>query len=102
MAASELTLLIPASAILAVLFAAWLWRRVSEVKLRVLNRSGDSYLLGEEEQRGEDDVVTAAADIQDAISQGANSFLITEYRYLSVFMVRRLTNAPRWPLKYCN
>ena len=32
-------------------------------------------------------VVQKAADIQDAISEGANSFLFTEYKYLGVFMV---------------
>lgn len=32
-------------------------------------------------------VVQKAADIQDAISEGANSFLWTEYKYLGVFMV---------------
>jgi Na+/H+-translocating membrane pyrophosphatase len=33
-------------------------------------------------------VVQKAADIQEAISEGANSFLFTEYKYLGVFMVR--------------
>lgn len=32
-------------------------------------------------------VVQKAADIQEAISEGANSFLFTEYRYMGVFMV---------------
>jgi hypothetical protein len=32
-------------------------------------------------------VIQKAADIQDAISEGANSFLFTEYKYLGVFMV---------------
>jgi inorganic pyrophosphatase len=72
--------------------------------------NGREYLL-EEEQRGDDEVrpqpasswsgsswgiltdclflqvVQKAADIQDAISEGANSFLFTEYKYLGVFMV---------------
>jgi hypothetical protein len=30
-----------------------------------------------------------AADLQAAISEGANSFLYTEYKYVSVFMVSR-------------
>lgn len=34
-------------------------------------------------------VVQKAADIQDAIAEGANSFLFTEYKYLGVFMVSR-------------
>jgi hypothetical protein len=74
--------------------------------------NGREYLL-EEEQRGDDEVrlqpasswsessgwdtydcmflqvVQKAADIQDAISEGANSFLFTEYKYLGVFMVSR-------------
>lgn len=29
-----------------------------------------------------------AADLQAAISEGANSFLFTEYKYVSIFMVR--------------
>lgn len=33
-------------------------------------------------------VIQKAADIQNAISEGASSFLATEYKYLSVFMVR--------------
>jgi hypothetical protein len=75
--------------------------------------NGREYLL-EEEQRGDDEVrrhaagaslaaalpyvlistvfmlpqiVQKAADIQEAISEGANSFLFTEYKYMGVFMV---------------
>lgn len=32
-------------------------------------------------------IVQKAADLQDAISEGATSFLITEYKYMGVFMV---------------
>lgn len=32
-------------------------------------------------------IVQKVADLQDAISEGANSFLITEYKYMGVFMV---------------
>jgi hypothetical protein len=42
-------------------------------------------------------VVQKAADIQDAISEGANSFLFTEYKYMGIFMVgadRRISIAP--------
>lgn len=35
-------------------------------------------------------IITQVADIQDAISVGANSFLITEYKYMSLFMVRNV------------
>ena len=34
-------------------------------------------------------VVAKAAEISEAISEGANSFLYTEYKYMGVFMVRR-------------
>lgn len=85
------TILIPASAVLAIAFGLWLWKRVSAISLvpgqNVFRSSnGREYLL-EEEQRGDDEVVQKAADIQDAISEGANSFLFTEYKYLGVFMV---------------
>ena len=33
-------------------------------------------------------VVQKVADLQEAISEGATSFLITEYKYMGVFMVR--------------
>lgn len=33
-----------------------------------------------------------AADIQEAISEGAVSFLMTEYKYMAVFMVRSRTS----------
>ena len=32
-------------------------------------------------------VLAKAAEIQEAISEGANSFLMTEYRYMGVFCV---------------
>jgi inorganic pyrophosphatase len=37
-------------------------------------------------------VVQKAADIQEAISEGANSFLFTEYKYMGVFMVRHCSS----------
>ncbi len=58
------------------------------------SQNGREYLL-EEEQRGDDEVVQKAADIQDAISEGANSFLFTEYKYLGVFMVRKVPPTAR-------
>lgn len=33
-------------------------------------------------------IMQKAADIQEAISEGAVSFLMTEYKYMAVFMVR--------------
>lgn len=35
-------------------------------------------------------IVQKVADLQDAISEGATSFLFTEYKYMGVFMVRKL------------
>ena len=34
-------------------------------------------------------IVQKAADLQEAISEGATSFLLTEYKYMGIFMVRR-------------
>ena len=34
-------------------------------------------------------IVQKVADLQDAISEGATSFLFTEYKYMGVFMVRK-------------
>lgn len=83
----NVTVVIPIAAFCGIVFAIWLWKRVSNVKLNVRTHDvGSSYLL-EEEQRGEDEVVNAATDIQSAISEGANSFLMTEYSVLAVFVV---------------
>lgn len=32
-------------------------------------------------------IVQKVADLQDAISEGATSFLFTEYKYMGIFMV---------------
>ena len=39
-------------------------------------------------------IVQKVADLQDAISEGATSFLVTEYKYMGVFMVTLLGVAP--------
>lgn len=54
------TILIPASALLAIAFGVWLWWRVSFIKVGnghhgLRTENGREYLL-EEEQRGEDEV----------------------------------------------
>ena len=54
------TILIPVAALLAIGFAAWLWYRVSSIKVGsgthgLRTENGREYLL-EEEQRGEDEV----------------------------------------------
>ena len=47
--------------------------------------NGRTYLL-EEEQRGEDEIINKVAELQAAITEGATSFLLTEYRYVGLFM----------------
>lgn len=83
----NLTIIVPIASIIAILFAVWLWKRVSNIKLVFKSQAQQNqpYLL-EEEQRGDDEVVQLAKEIQNAISEGAKSFLITEYKYLSGFM----------------
>jgi len=81
---------IPVSAIVGIIFALWMWKRVSNVKVTTRDSvyrgdNGRDYLL-EEEASNETEVIRAAADIQDAISEGANSFLFTEYKYMAIFM----------------
>ncbi|GAX84433.1 hypothetical protein CEUSTIGMA_g11853.t1 [Chlamydomonas eustigma] len=82
--------LIPGSCIVGILFAVWLWQRVAQVNMGgslsvIRGANGREYLL-EEDQRGEEEVIAKAAEIQDAISEGAVSFLTTEYKYMGVFM----------------
>jgi len=43
---------------------------------------------------GPQEVIAKAADIQNAVSEGANSFLFTEYKYMGIFMA----SAPPPPL----
>mmetsp|Transcript_38435 Transcript_38435/g.108605 ORF Transcript_38435/g.108605 Transcript_38435/m.108605 type:complete len:771 (+) Transcript_38435:152-2464(+) len=80
---------IPICSIIGIAWAALLWKRVSQVKVSggtpVRGNNGEEYLL-EEEQRGDAEIVQKCADIQEAVAEGAESFLFTEYRYLAVFM----------------
>jgi inorganic pyrophosphatase len=48
------------------------------------SETGREYLL--EEQRGDNEIEEKAADLQRAITEGAKSFLFTEYKYVSIFM----------------
>lgn len=85
------TVYIPATAVVGILFGVWLWKRVSAISMTpgqsvFKTANGREYLL-EEEQRGDDEVVEKAYAIQQAIAEGSNSFLYTEYKYLGVFMV---------------
>ena len=79
----------PSAAVVAIGFALWLWYRVSQIKVRggatSTASNGREYLL-EEEQRGESEIEEKVADLQVAITEGATSFLLTEYKYVSLFM----------------
>mmetsp|Transcript_12334 Transcript_12334/g.30187 ORF Transcript_12334/g.30187 Transcript_12334/m.30187 type:complete len:768 (-) Transcript_12334:1223-3526(-) len=82
---------IPVSCLFGLVFAVYLWKVVSKVQLVggqnvVRSQNGREYLL-EEEQRGEEEVVAKAAEIQAAISEGARAFLTTEYKYMGIFGV---------------
>ena len=46
-------------------------------------------------------IVQKVADLQDAISEGATSFLFTEYKYMGIFMVRFLRVSVFCGLKDC-
>ncbi|KAJ6434568.1 hypothetical protein OIU84_018141 [Salix udensis] len=80
--------LIPAAALVGIAFALLQWYLVSKVKVSG-DSSGDySDKLIEEEEEGTDnlEVSIKCAEIQNAISVGATSFLLTQYKYLIVFM----------------
>lgn len=85
------SVLIPVASVIGIFFGLWMWKRVASIQLTAgqsvfRSQNGREYLL-EEEQRGDDEVVSKAAEIQEAISEGANSFLFTEYKYMGVFAV---------------
>uniref|UniRef100_A0A0E0KYQ2 H(+)-exporting diphosphatase n=1 Tax=Oryza punctata TaxID=4537 RepID=A0A0E0KYQ2_ORYPU len=86
--------LIPLAAVIGILFAVLQWYVVSRVA--VPPHDGGGAGKGERESDGGDDdeedgvdyrgVEARCAEIQHAISVGATSFLMTEYKYLGVFM----------------
>ncbi|KAJ6992541.1 pyrophosphate-energized vacuolar membrane proton pump-like [Populus alba x Populus x berolinensis] len=91
-------ILIPVCAIIGIGFSLLQWLLVSKVKLvpgpAASNNSGAAgkngygdYLIEEEEGLNEHNVVLKCAEIQNAISEGATSFLFTEYQYVGIFMV---------------
>nr|AKT94843.1 Pyrophosphate-energized vacuolar membrane proton pump family protein-2 [Populus tomentosa] len=91
-------ILIPVCAIIGIGFSLLQWLLVSKVKLvpgpAATNNSGAAgkngygdYLIEEEEGLNEHNVVLKCAEIQNAISEGATSFLFTEYQYVGIFMV---------------
>ena len=80
------TILIPVAALLAIAFGSWLWYRVSAIKVGngshgLRTENGREYLL-EEEQRGEDEVLSR----QCGIVCGLHA---TCYQQLSSFLLRR-------------
>nr|CAD1825802.1 unnamed protein product [Ananas comosus var. bracteatus] len=89
-------ILIPAAAAVGIGFAAVQWLLVSRVRLSP-ERAGaagggkngrDDYLpIEEEEGLNDHNLVLKCAEIQSAISEGATSFLFTEYQYVGIFMV---------------
>merc|ERR1711933_327045 len=74
------SIFIPATTILAVLFATVLWYRVSLVKVRD-DEEGTSESLLEAGVGADATVAAKVADIQDAITDGATGFLATESKY---------------------
>ncbi|CAN6271705.1 unnamed protein product [Urochloa humidicola] len=86
--------LIPVAAAVGIAFAVLQWVLVSKVRLTPERRadggapkSGPSdYLIEEEEGLNDHNVVVKCAEIQNAISEGATSFLFTEYKYVGLFM----------------
>ncbi|PKI48474.1 hypothetical protein CRG98_031096 [Punica granatum] len=89
---------IPVCAVIGIVFSLVQWLLVSKVKLTPEQRSPaaanssnkNGYtecLIEEEEGVNEYSIVAKCADIQNAISEGATSFLFTEYQYVGIFMV---------------
>ncbi|GMP34570.1 hypothetical protein CsSME_00007387 [Camellia sinensis var. sinensis] len=82
-------IMIPVCAVVGIVFSLVQWLLVSQVKLSAdRNANGyNDYLIEEEEGVNEHNVVAKCAEIQNAISEGATSFLFTEYQYVGIFMV---------------
>ncbi|XP_047261066.1 pyrophosphate-energized vacuolar membrane proton pump-like, partial [Capsicum annuum] len=89
-------ILIPVCAVIGIGFALIQWVLVAKVKVNgksssvgggVDGKNGYAESLIEEEEGINDhSVVHRCAEIQNAISEGATSFLFTEYQYVGVFM----------------
>ncbi|CAL9010682.1 unnamed protein product [Prunus brigantina] len=91
-------IVIPVAAFIGIVFSLVQWFIVSRVKVTPerhappagpnSNKNGfNDYLIEEEEGLHDQNVVAKCAEIQNAISEGATSFLFTEYQYVGVFMV---------------
>ena len=84
---------IPVAAVIGIAFAVVQWVLVSRVKLSPAASGGSGgkagyadSLIEEEEGLNDHNVVVKCAEIQTAISEGATSFLFTEYQYVGIFM----------------
>uniref|UniRef100_A0A2P2L8J4 H(+)-exporting diphosphatase n=1 Tax=Rhizophora mucronata TaxID=61149 RepID=A0A2P2L8J4_RHIMU len=89
-------ILVPVCAVVGIAFSLVQWLLVSRVKLtsdrrspqNSANKNGyNDYLIEEEEGLNDHTIVAKCADIQSAISEGATSFLFTEYKYVGIFMI---------------
>ncbi|XP_042000091.1 pyrophosphate-energized vacuolar membrane proton pump-like isoform X2 [Salvia splendens] len=83
-------IVIPICALIGIAFAALQWLLVSKVKLSTAAASKNGItdpLVEEEDGVADHSVVRKCADIQAAISEGATSFLVTEYQYVGIFMI---------------
>ncbi|KVH93751.1 Pyrophosphate-energised proton pump [Cynara cardunculus var. scolymus] len=86
-------IVIPICALVGIVFSLFQWYLVSQVKLSLEKpAAGDKNgfteaLIEEEEGINDHTVVQKCAEIQTAISEGATSFLFTEYQYVGIFMV---------------
>ncbi|KVI11691.1 Pyrophosphate-energised proton pump [Cynara cardunculus var. scolymus] len=84
-------IVIPLCAAIGIIFSLIQWFLVSKIKLaheKPSPKNGfNESLIEEEEGLNDHAVVRKCAEIQNAISQGATSFLYTEYQYVGVFMV---------------
>jgi inorganic pyrophosphatase len=81
--------LVPLAAAVGIAFAVAQWVIVSRVKLAPGARDKDGLsdsLIEEEEGLNDHNVVAKCAEIQNAIAEGATSFLFTEYQYVGIFM----------------
>ncbi|XP_042474435.1 pyrophosphate-energized vacuolar membrane proton pump-like isoform X1 [Zingiber officinale] len=86
--------LIPVTTVVRIAFALLQWLLVSKVRLSPPEADAEGtgkngyfeYLIDEEEGLNDHNVVVKCAEIQRAISEGATSFLFTEYQYVGIFM----------------
>ncbi|XP_072954637.1 pyrophosphate-energized vacuolar membrane proton pump-like isoform X1 [Typha angustifolia] len=83
--------LIPVAAVIGIGFALLQWFLVSKVKVSPAaeTNNGEKCEANDGGEEGVDHGAEAAkcAEIQNAISIGASSFLFTEYKYLAIFML---------------